>query len=142
MGTAANQMEHDSHDFSSSKSALHGASSLGVQVPLGSSMEDSQMKRKLNRNTINLAKLSLVLKNKSSMNVSNGVSFEQPQPHATDSMERKAPHALSLFQQEEINSIANILNETLSKLKKPNTHVLTPLEQPAIRSQAETQQQP
>ena len=35
---------------------------------------------------------------------------------------------LSRFQRDEINSIANILNETLSKLKKPNTHVLQPLE--------------
>ena len=31
---------------------------------------------------------------------------------------------LSRFQPDEINSIANILNETLSKLKKPNTHFL------------------
>ena len=31
------------------------------------------------------------------------------------------------FQQDEINSIASILNETLSKLKKPNTHFLQPL---------------
>lgn len=35
---------------------------------------------------------------------------------------------LSRFQRDEINSIANILNETLSKLKKPNTHFLQPLE--------------
>ena len=32
--------------------------------------EGSQIKRKLNRNTINLAKLSLVLKNKNKLNVS------------------------------------------------------------------------
>ena len=35
---------------------------------------------------------------------------------------------LSIFHREEINSIAYILNETLSKLKKPNTHVLQPLD--------------
>lgn len=93
-------------------------------------MEDSQMKRKLNRNTINLAKLSLVLKNKSSMNVSPGLSV--------DNSDRKK-HALSRFQQDEINSIANILNETLSKLKKPNTHVLTPLEQPVISKAQSTE---
>lgn len=72
------------------------------------------MKRKLNRNTINLAKLSLVLQNnKNKLNVSghnwNGQVGET--------------------QRERINSIANILNETLSKLKKPNTHVLQPLDQ-------------
>ena len=69
------------------------------------------MKRKLNRNTINLAKLSLVLKNKNKINV-----YSQNQ-NAGES------------QRERINSIANILNETLSKLKKPNTHVLQPLDQ-------------
>ena len=40
------------------------------QMQLGSSIEGSQIKRKLNRNTINLAKLSLVLKNKNKLNVS------------------------------------------------------------------------
>jgi len=35
---------------------------------------------------------------------------------------------LAHFQREEINSITNILNETLSKLKKPNTHFLKPLD--------------
>ena len=35
---------------------------------LGSSIEGAQMKRKLNRNTINLAKLSLVLKTKKTFN--------------------------------------------------------------------------
>ena len=69
------------------------------------------MKRKLNRNTINLAKLSLVLKNKNKLNVS--------------SQNQNAGES----QRERINSIANILNETLSKLKKPNTHVLQPLDQ-------------
>lgn len=39
------------------------------KMQLGSSIEGSQIKRKPNRNTINLAKLSLVLKNKSSLNV-------------------------------------------------------------------------
>ena len=71
------------------------------------------MKRKLNRNTINLAKLSLVLKNKNKLNVSS-----QNWNGQTDETQR-----------ERINSIANILNETLSKLKKPNTHVLQPLDQ-------------
>ena len=71
------------------------------------------MKRKLNRNTINLAKLSLVLKNKNQLNVSSHNWNCQ-----TDETQR-----------ERINSIANILNETLSKLKKPNTHVLQPLDQ-------------
>ena len=39
---------------------------------------------------------------------------------------------LSKFQREEINSIANILTETLSKLKKPNTHVLQPIDPSSI----------
>ena len=73
------------------------------------------MKRKLNRNTINLAKLSLVLQNntKNKLNVSGHNWSGQ----------------VGETQRERINSIANILNETLSKLKKPNTHVLQPLDQ-------------
>lgn len=78
---------------------------------LGASIETSQLKRKLNRNTINLAKLSLVLKNKNKLNVSG------------------SNQGMGESQRERINSIANILNETLSKLKKPNTHVLQPLDQ-------------
>ena len=35
---------------------------------------------------------------------------------------------LSIFHREDINSITHILNETLSKLKKPNTHFLQPIE--------------
>jgi len=44
----------------------------------------------------------------------------------------KIPDKLSRFQRDEINSIANILNETLSKLKKPNTHFLQPLSQSSV----------
>lgn len=88
------------------------------QIPLGSSIEGSQIKRRLNRNTINLAKLSLVLKNKSKLNVSKNDT-----PGGRGSSQHMPEH-LQKIKREEINSLANILNETLSKLKKPNTHFL------------------
>ena len=87
-------------------------------IALGNSIEGSQIKRRLNRNTINLAKLSLVLKNKNNLNVANNDT-----PGGRGSTQHMSEH-LHKIKREEINSLANILNETLSKLKKPNTHFL------------------
>mmetsp|Transcript_14694 Transcript_14694/g.19921 ORF Transcript_14694/g.19921 Transcript_14694/m.19921 type:complete len:100 (+) Transcript_14694:1193-1492(+) len=49
---------------------LGGEATGTGQIQLGSSIEGANLKRKYNRNTINLAKLSLVLKNKNKLNIS------------------------------------------------------------------------
>ena len=46
----------------------------------------------------------------------------------------KGTPGISQFQQNDFSSIANILNETLSKLKRPNKHFLTPLDQSVLKA--------
>lgn len=43
-------------------------------------------------------------------------------------------HKMQDRQQRDFNSIASILTETLSKLKRPNKHFLTPLDQSVLKA--------
>ena len=89
-------------------------SALAFNQNMQRSVERQQMSNEHpRRQTINLAKLSMVLKTQGKLNVS---------------------HRMQDYQQNDFNSIASILNETLSKLKRPNKHFLTPLDQSVLKA--------
>lgn len=78
-----------------------------------------------NRNTISLSKLSFLMQSKSSFIVKKNQPIRVPPDNIT-SIERR--RTCNNQNEVKIASLSEMLTETLSKLKKPNTHFLAPLE--------------
>ena len=102
----------ESIDNKSTGSASNSALAFNQNIP-GSEERQQLSNERPRRQTINLAKLSMVLKTQGKLNVS---------------------HKMQDRQQRDFNSIASILTETLSKLKRPNKHFLTPLDQSVLKA--------
>ena len=118
-------IDHKSNGSSNTSNCNIGQLKLEKSLESGSQLPASRLGRQ-KRNTINLAKLSMVLKNTGAMGSASLANDSAGQGNL--------PGSFAQFQKEDFNSIANILNATLSKLKRPNKHFLTPLDKSVLKA--------
>ena len=119
----------ESIDYKSNESMNYRNNQFNIEKSIDAQeMKGSHLSRQ-KKNTINLSKLSMVLKNRGAIGASQKLQDQLNGPNKSP-----FPTGFQQLQKEDFNSLASILNATLSKLKKPNKHFLTPLDQSVIKA--------